>query len=261
MNLAEIQFAFQAGVLAGEEPGNAAIIASIRDSRRTDRATLFGVYVDAYRLRLAEFISSDFPTLRCHMGDEAFGELVEDYILSGPSRQRNARWYASRLPEFMRETPPWRMKRSACDLALFERTLADVFDAPDARALAIDTLGNVGTEDWPQLVFGFHPSVRLLDLLRGTARIYETVAGGGGRPEIGQSEETVLFWRSEGESFYRRIDEVERLALFEARMGKTFGEVCTLLAFQRDDDARMQRAAGLLQQWFSDGLIVRASVS
>jgi len=261
MKLAEIQTAFQAGVLAGEESQNAAILGSIRDSGRTDRATLFGVYFDAYRLRLAEFISNDFPVLRGHLGDEAFGGLVEDYVLSGRSRHRNARWYASRLPDYMREAEPWRANRGACDLSLFERALADAFDASDAPALAIDVLHDVGVENWPQLIFAFHPSVRLLDLLSGTAQLYEALAEEQEQPPAGQGEEAVLLWRSENIPFYRRVGDDERLALLEARQGKTFGEICTLLAFQRDDESVTQRVAGFLSQWFADGLVTRASIS
>ncbi len=76
MKLAELQMRFQGGIVKGDN----AILASIVDSRRTDRATLFAVYHDAYRMRLAEFLSHDFPVLRVHLGEEAFGRLVEDFI-------------------------------------------------------------------------------------------------------------------------------------------------------------------------------------
>lgn len=255
MSLAKIQARFQAGVLAGEKRREAAILDSIRNSARADRETLFGVYVDAYRLRLAEFVSNDFPVLRQRLGDEAFGDLVEDYIRSAPSRQRNARWYASRLPDFMCETARWRENQSACDLARFERALADAFDAADAPALAIDALREFGAEDWPRLAFAFHPSVTILDLAAGTAQLYEALVETGEAPTVRDSEETIIFWRSDGESVYRRIAEDERLSIMEAKKGKRFGEICALLAFQRDDETIMQRVAGFLSQWFADGLV------
>ena len=46
MKLAELQMRFQAGIVKGDN----AILASIVDSRKTDRATLFAVYYDAYRI-------------------------------------------------------------------------------------------------------------------------------------------------------------------------------------------------------------------
>ena len=136
MKLAELQTRFQAGIVKGDNT----ILASIADSRKTDRATLFAVYHDAYRLRLAEFLSTDFPVLRVHLGDEAFERLVRGYIESAPSRQPNARWYGTRLPDFMQKTAPWRRNRGAIDLARFERALLDAFDAPDAPVSTIDAL-------------------------------------------------------------------------------------------------------------------------
>ncbi|MBI3275273.1 MAG: putative DNA-binding domain-containing protein, partial [Methylocystis sp.] len=138
MKLAELQSTFQAGVLAGGEPDNAAILGSIRNSKRADRTTLFGVYVNAYRLRLAEFLTTDFPALRALIGEAAFDALAEDFIAAEPSRRRKARWCATRLPDFMRDSETWRNETRAIDLARFECALADAFDAPEAPALAAD---------------------------------------------------------------------------------------------------------------------------
>jgi hypothetical protein len=257
MKLAELQTRFQAGIVKGDN----AILAAIADSHRTDRATLFAVYHGAYRLRLAEFLSTDFPVLRAHLGEEAFGLLVEDYIESVPSRQPNARWYGTRLPDFMQKTAPWRRNRSAIDLARFERALLDAFDAPDAPISTIDALREIGAEDWPRLAFEFHPSWRLLDLAGGTAQIYAALAEEEEAPPVQQGKEAIVFWRNDGQSCYRPVAEDERLALMEAQQGKCFGDICALLAFQRSDAGVTQRAAGFLSRWFADGLIARLAIS
>ncbi|MGH6848762.1 MAG: DNA-binding domain-containing protein [Methylocella sp.] len=257
MKLAELQTRFQAGIVAGDST----ILASIADSRRTDRATLFAVYHDAYRLRLTEFLSTDFPVLQIHLGEETFGRLVEDYIASAPSRQPNARWYGKRLPDFMQKTAPWRRNRRAIDLARFERALSDAFDAPDAPISTIDALRDIRAEDWPRLAFEFHPSLRLLDLAGGTAEIYAALTEAEEAPVIQQGEEATVFWRNDGQSFYRPVAEDERLALLEARQGESFGDICALLAFQRNDAGVTQRVAGFLSQWFADGLITRLAIS
>jgi hypothetical protein len=256
MNLAELQTKFQAGIIEDDK----SILTSVVSSRKTGRAALFAVYHDAYRMRLAEFLSNDFPILRAHLGDEAFGRLVEDYILSAPSRQRNARWYAARLPEFMSETARWRTNRSAIDLARFERALANAFDAADAALSSIDALADICTEDWPRIAFEFHPSLMLLDLARGTAQIYAALAAEEEPPTIQQDDEAIVVWRKDEQSFYRPVAEDERLALNEARQGKKFSDICTLLAFQGDKENVTQRVAGFLSQWFAEGLVTRLSI-
>lgn len=256
MRLAELQSKFQAGILGSDRT----ILASIKDSRRTNRATLFAVYYDGYRFRLAEFLANDFPILRTHMGEEAFGRLVEDYIGSAPSRQPNARWYGVRLPDFMHEFPPWRTNQGAIDLARFERALSNAFDAADAPMATIESLRDTHRKDWPHLTFDFHPSVTLLDLAGGTAQLYEALADGKKPPAPQEGVETILFWRSEGQSLYRPVADDERLALIEAMQRQRFGEICALIAFQKNAEDVTRRVAGFLSQWFTDKLISRWSI-
>ncbi|HEY8072310.1 MAG TPA: DNA-binding domain-containing protein [Methylocystis sp.] len=261
MRLSEIQSAFQAAVLAGENGGRGKIIDSVDDSPKTDRSTLFSVYIDAYRLRLTEFVSNDFPILRSHLGDHAFASLVEDYVDAAPSRQRNARWYASRMPEFMSAVRPWGEQTDACDLARFERALANAFDANDARSLTIAVLQEVGLERQPNVAFSFHPSVTILDLLGGTTNRYECLAGGATTSGAADDRESVLFWRVENETYYRQVSEDERLALMEAMQGKRLSDICMLLAFQGNDEDAAGRFAGFLSQWFAGGLITQLTAA
>jgi hypothetical protein len=254
VKLADIQTGFQAALLADEEPCGG-VLEWLKNSSRTDCRTLFGVYYDAYRLRLAEIVSNDFPILRLHLGDQAFGRLVENYISSAPSRQHNARWYASRLPDFMSETTPWSANRSACDLARLERALTDAFDAADATVLGVADLQTIDIEDWPCTAFDFHPSVAILDVMGGTAALYEALAENNKFSASQRAAETIITWRSENETSYRLLDEDERLAVMEAKQGKKFGDICALLSFQKDDENVAQRAAGFLSQWFVDGLV------
>lgn len=256
MTLVELQSKFQAGILAGDR----SILASIVDSPKSDRATLFSVYHDAYRIRLAGLLSNDYPMLRNRLGDDVFGRLVEDYISSAPSRQRNARWYGARLPDFMQAAPQWRPNQEAIDLARFERALSDAFDAAEAHSVSIDALADVRAEDWPRIAFEFHPSVALFDLARGTAQIYAALADEDDPPPIQQGEEAIIFWRNDGQSFYRPVAEDERLALTEARRGETFSDICALLAFRGSDEGLTQRIASFLSQWLAEGLVTRLSI-
>ncbi|MGP0059446.1 MAG: putative DNA-binding domain-containing protein [Beijerinckiaceae bacterium] len=264
MRLAELQASFQDAVLTGDRT----ILASIEASRRLDGAARFEVYADAYRFRLAEFLSKDYPVLRNALGDEDFGALVEAYIEAKPSPHRNARWYGQRLPEFMRETDPWRRRKGSIDLALFERALADAFDAADADLLDLDAVALVPAEEWPSLHFEFHPSVVVLALAHGTVANYAAASDEEALPfpanlekdldfaeHIVPDEEAILVWRKENQSFYRVLGEDETLALNEALIGKNFGDICSLLAFRNAGEDVTALAATFLAAWFRDGLV------
>ena len=115
------------------------------------------------------------------------------------------------------------------------------------------------------MTFTFHPSVRTLDLLQGTARAYARTRGEE-EPEAPRlmppaDGETILFWRNDGGVFYRAIDAGEKLALTEAASFSNFARLCAALAAQTAGADVTALAAGFLARWFNDGLIARVGVN
>ncbi len=257
MKLARLQNAFQAGVLLGDS----AISRSILDSRRLDRAARFKIYFDAYRFRLAEFLSNDYPVLRSFLGDELFGLLVEAYVEAMPSHYPNARDYGGRLPNFMRLTGPWGGGRDAIDLARLERALSAAFDAADgpdwlSAVLPIFRL-RIGLIWRSASIPAWLCSMSRRGPSSGMPRFPQTQAGS---TSSRQDRETILVWRNDGQVFHRTVEAAERLAYLEARRGTTFGDICTLLEFQNADEKITSRVASFLADWFRDGLVSRVSV-
>jgi len=253
MKLAELQTAFQGAVLNGAQP----LPGSILPSRQQGAEERFKIYQDAYRLRLTEFLSSDYPALRVILGDDDFNTLAAAYIEDTPSFHRNARWYGRGLPDFMRVHEPWQDCRAVTDLSLFERALADAFDAADCEALEASALGSVAAEDQPKLRFSFQPGLSVLSLAQGTAAVHQAVSEDSEVPTPSATEEeTVLIWRDcSQQSFYRVLEENEALALDSAVAGGTFAEICGLLSLRMPEDAAVNEAAVFLIRWFTDGLI------
>lgn len=272
MKLAELQSLFQAAVLTGDAE-DGALLDVVAPPREADRPTMMGVYVNAYRLRLAEFLDEDFPALRVLLGDDDFEALVEAYIDENPSRLRNARWYTTRLPEFMRESENWSANALAIGLALFERALTDAYDAADAPALSIETLAEFSPQDWPRLGFTFHPSLRLIEVAAGVLDAYAAATADEqdeeaaradeddegaleDRPLDASESETIAIWRADLDPAYRQLDPDEHLALFEAMAGQSFGDICQLVAFQNEGQSATERLARFLVTWFSEGLVI-----
>lgn len=257
MKLAELQAMFQTGVLAGEDAG-ALVLKAIKPSASEDRETLFGIYVNAYRLRLREFMTEDYRSLRALLGADAFDALADDYIEAHTSRCRNARWYSSHLPDFMRRGEKWRSDARAISMADFERALTDAFDAADADALAIDALALFSSDRWPKLTFTFHPSLVLLELLQGTVETYGFLNEEKPRdiPAAQHGVEAVAVWRSVHDPVYRLLEADEFLALNEARAGRAFGDICQMAAFQQGGALTPEQLAQFLVNWFEEGLVI-----
>jgi hypothetical protein len=268
MKLSEFQSLFQERVLAGPGAEDALLLSTLRESGRgAAREELLLVYQSGYRLRLEGFLYEDHPGLRELVGEEAFETLVSEYVRANPPTDRNARWYTTGLPEFMKEHPRWRDDRKALSMALFERAMVDAFDAPDAEPLTIQSLAGFSPEDPPRFVFDFHPSLVLLELMAGTLSAYaspeeaeEPVAPPSSELAPQEDVEVVAVWRCRDETAYRELEPDEALALTEARDGRAFGDICQMAAFQQSGDIQPERLAQFLASWFEDGMVTGVSL-
>ncbi|MFO1101631.1 MAG: DNA-binding domain-containing protein [Methylocystis sp.] len=266
MKLADFQSLFQESMLAGAGEADKPLLKKLRSSPRgATPETLLGVYQSGYRLRLADFVSQDHPGLRAVLGEEAFETLIDDYIDQRPSRDPNARFFTTGLPDFMKDCPTWRDDARAVSMALFERAMVDAFDAADETPLAVQALAEFMSNDWPRLAFDFDPSLNLLELAVGTISAYgaaiseeppETIDASA----AGDGIEYAAVWRVDHESAYRQLEPDEYVALCEARAGHAFGDICQMTAFQQSGEIAPERLAQCLSSWFQDGMIIRVRV-
>lgn len=262
MKLAELQALFQQDILS--KTLSPRLGAALRTPARAESVVeTFAVYADGYRLRMIEFLANDYPVLQAAMAEEAFAVLAESYARAHPSRFRNARWFGSRLSDFLRATPPYADDGFICGLAAFEAALAASFDAEDAPELAIEILGVTREEDWPRLRFGFHPSVACIETDANALAFFEASQQGELAPRGGEGRPVLLVvWRRGVDDVqYRALDADEAFALLEAMAGVGFGDICTGLAFASPscpEGELAMKAGQFLARWFSDGLIVAA---
>ncbi|MCC2112259.1 MAG: putative DNA-binding domain-containing protein [Hyphomicrobiales bacterium] len=251
--LARLQARFQKAVLDGDDD----ILAEINDSTKENRNVLFGVYRNAYVLRLIEILSIDFEHLHGYLGDENFGRLARDYIAAHPSPHRNARWFGARLAEFVATTAPWSAHKEVGEIAAIETALNNAFDAADSTPLNLAALGAVVPEDWPRLIFSPHPSARRLDLDTNALAIWMAVKNEEEPPSVEHHEKAkkVLVWRADLTSKIRVLPDDEAMMWDEMARGVPFGTLCELLATYWDAESAPGRAAGYLQGWITAELL------
>ncbi len=271
MKLSDFQSLFQSRLLAGPGAGDAPLIDTLRESERgAGRDELLHVYQSGYRVRLESFLHEDYPGLRALLGEVRFEALIGEYVTAHPPRDRNARWYTTGLPDFLREHRQWRNEAAALSMALFERAVVDAFDASDAAPLTIQALAEFAPEDSPRLVFAFHPSLIALRLTPGVFAAYQAMNGDDEGEDVaaeaeaetaGEGEfEAVAVWRCNEESVFRELEPDEFLALNEARAGRAFGDICQMAAFQHAGDIEPDRLAQFLASWFEDGMVTGVSL-
>jgi len=254
-----VQIDFQDYVLRGR----AGIEDQLVGTARVPVATRLGIYSGAYGSRLADALGSNFPVLKQFLGDEDFHALAAAYVRAHDSPYFSIRRYGDRLPEFLATHAGYGTAPVLAEMARWEWSLTEVFDAPDATPLGHEALEKIAPEQWAGLRFSWHPSLRRLALSWNVPQIWQAITEEREppAPSLCDSECEWLLWRRELTSFFRSLSAGEAHALDAARKGWPFGELCELLCEELGEEAAPLEAATLLRSWIASGLIVGADQS
>lgn len=252
-HLAKLQGRFQSAILS-EEPAPGLFAGEGPANNRG-----FGVYLHAYRARLKDALSDNFPVLRRALGDDAFNAMALAYIAEHPSHLRSIRWFGDALVEFLAATPDRLPHPALVDLARMDWATRAAFDAADATALTFADLTALPPADWPQRRFKLVPSLQLVDLAWGVEANWKALNDDA----EANSEEPLplphllLVWRPQLDCCWRSsADPCEATVLRALARATSFADCCTLIADSGDRQAA-QTAASLLQRWISEGLLAR----
>jgi hypothetical protein len=245
-SLARIQGDMQSFLLRGDRDVEAQVVGT----QRVPIETRLGIYRHAYGARLVEALGANYPAMAKLLGKAQFEELAYAYVASHDSCSFSVRQYghefSSVMPtDFLRELARW------------EWTIADVFDAADAAPAIAASLASIAPEEWSELRFGFHPSTRRLTLSTNAPLVWKALTGNQQPPAPASLEATTwLLWRHELRTFYRSLGRDEAQMLEGAIHGTSFGDLCTNLCVHCTEDEAPARAAGFLRQWIESGMIV-----
>lgn len=257
--LARLQHELQDFILRGD----AAIEGHVLGTERVPIATRLSIYRNAHRSRLIEALESNYPALAQLLGDAEFHALGTAYIREHDSDCFNIRYYGGTLPEFLATHGDYSGAPLLADLARWEWTMTEVFDAADASPIRADDLAGVLPAQWSELQLEWHPSVRRVSLAWNAPQIWKALTTDTQRPTAtaGLSPAPWLLWRRDLRIFFRSLDTSEVQAIDASRSGGSFGELCVLLCQHVGEEAAPACAARLLREWIESGLLVAVKFS
>ena len=257
-DLYTLQEAFQASILQGDDYAGC----YISESQRVSAATRLAIYSDAYRLRLIDALADNYPTLHALLGDDAFDRLARAYLVAYPSRHPSIRWFGHRLADFLFKYAPYRARPELPELAHFEWTLREVFDARDSDPLTIQQLSDLPAGSWPYMQIRLHDTVRRLDLCWNVPSIWAAVDRGEPPPApiAAVKPQSWVLWRKELSQYFRSMDEDEAWALDAARDGQPFAALCEGLCRWREAERAPARAASLLKTWITEQMVSAVTI-
>jgi hypothetical protein len=148
----------------------------VRPSHSLSAAERVDIYHGMYMLRMVEALEADYPAVRHVLGEEAFQELIEEYVGAYPSRSYTLNRLGDHLPRFLEEHPERPRAAFLADLARLELAVTQVFDEEDSAVLTSDQVRAVPADRWPmarvrpvrafRLLTFEHPVLRWLDAAR-----------------------------------------------------------------------------------------------
>ncbi len=251
--LQELQSSFRDAVVALDDGFEAEIAATDRVGVK-DR---IAIYANAYRSRLIECLEDNYDALHTLLGDDQFVALCQAYVDAHPPHHFSIRWYGDRLADFARVNAPYRDHPYVAELAAFQWTLLEAFDAADRTPVALAEVASIAPTEWPGMRLAFHPSVRRLDLRWNVPTIWSQIDQGHDPVDAPREGDGVswLVWRQDLQQHFRSLDPDEAWAIDRAREGASFEELCEGLCSWHDESGVPVHAAGLLKRWINDGLV------
>ena len=255
--LQRLQRDFESYVLRGD--GADRIGSQIVGNDTAQASERLGVYWDAYRLRLLEVLETDFPALHTLLGDAQFEDLGHAYIDAHPSHAPSLRWFGRHMADYLRTTKGYASRPMLAEMAAFEWAQGEVFDAEDVRAIEPADMAALAPEHWARMCFELHPSVQRIDLTWNVPAAWAAIDAGEDPPLPARSDRPVtwVLWRNDHDVHWRSLDDDEAHALDRCARNASFGEICQDLLERLDPQSVPMRAATLVKQWASDGLMTR----
>lgn len=253
--LIQLQFQFQQYLYQQD----LSIVPYIVNTNKVSATTRLDIYANAYRMRLMDVLSYHFPILHSILGNEQFHDLAEQYIKTHPSLLRSVRHYGQQLETYLKSNHRYQPHDYLSELAKVEWTFREVFDAADATSITADAFANILPGNWPDMILILHPTVRLLTLHWNVIAVQDALERNQTPPDFERHPEPThwIIWRKDLETHYYSCTADTFQALSVLALGKTFAEMCMVLCDFMESDAVPMRAANLLKQWASEGLLTQ----
>ncbi len=124
----------------------------VEPSKALGSAERLGIYANMYFCRLVDVLAEEFPTVRHVLGGDLFTKTVTAYVTAHPSTHYSLSMLGRAFPEYLRDkAKDLPHQEFVSELALLERAIEEVFDAPRAPEFQVDDLLEVPRERWAEI--------------------------------------------------------------------------------------------------------------
>lgn len=212
--------------LAARGLGPGALEAVVVGDARLSATARLDIYASMYFFRILDVLRAEFPRVRAAVGDDAFHNLITDYLLAVRPAHPSLREVGARLPPYLGQHALGTARPWLSPLARLERAHRALFDGPDAEPLTIDIVRALGPDRFVALEVALVPCHAVLEHPFALAPAWEPLAAGGAVTPAPASE-TLLVWRQAFGVRHRAVaDASERAMLAVAARGRATLGIC-----------------------------------
>jgi len=228
----------------------------IRPSAHLQPLERLEIYQAMYPLRMEEALASDFPALKHFLGDDAFFRLALDYVQVHPSRSFTLSPLGQHLADFLAGYRGLRQRAFCSDLARLERTVAEVFDAPETDVLEEEAIARVPAEAWEGARLVPIAALRPLRLRYPASAYLDSTHDEAHRhPRIVRTDEWVVVYRRRFTVFRQDLAKAAFLLLEDLVAGRTVGQaVAAALKRRGQSRPRAEDLFPWFRRWAASGL-------
>ncbi len=246
------------------------IVADIISDEKADSAERMGFYHDAYRLRLIDVMSKDYPVVAKLLGEQEFAKMTLAYLRSYPSKYKSVRWFGIHLPKFLQANDKDKEKgEQLLEVAQFEKAQNDVFDAQQSEVVVLDQLAAINPAEWVDMRISLISACQMLNLHNNVPTVWLELFNQENDDIEPQSADWVrkehpatwLVWRGGLDPKWRLLEVDEAWAIQAFENGQSFGEICTGLTEWIDEEHVPMRAVSILKSLILDEVVSAIDVA
>jgi hypothetical protein len=251
MQLADLQRQFQECVL----DKSATVYELCNDDPEFPVAQRFGIYLNAYHLRLVAALKESFEHTYEYLGSDQFVLLAGEYVEHYPSHFANINDYGNSFPMWVKDAQT--LHPELFEIAKLDWQMRRVFDGENSVPLTFADLAKIQPEQWESVLFQLVPTCRLLSLEFNTLAIWHAVDTGTDCPMpcLNEFATQLIVWRIGYQPHFRSVSDFEAKALRYLMEGFTFTNLCEALQREFPSTNCAESIGGLLRQWISEELL------
>jgi len=157
-SLREVQTAFGDAVINGNDAVTPEILGD-----GLDAAERIAIHRNNTFITLTDSLAATYPVVRKLVGEAFFSAAMREFIKVHPPRQRTAAEYGYTLADFLEQFDRVRELPYLADVARLEWARHEAYHGPDAEPLGPRDFNAFSPEEYADLYFLLHPTLRMME--------------------------------------------------------------------------------------------------